>query len=102
MEIPEHTEFAIELDCPERYAAYLQKSLPEFYHDYLRKNYLRGSGLEARIPDRIYIGNQFCHLLFPEEELLFAMLEKAKKSLRQSRFLLLMSEKLCLKTSLHC
>lgn len=79
MEIPEHTEFAIELDCPERYAAYLQKSLPEFYHDYLRKNYLRGSGLEARIPDRIYIGNQFCHLLFPEEELLFAMLEKAKK-----------------------
>ena len=81
MEIPEHTEFAIELDCPERYAAYLQKSLPEFYHDYLRKNYLRGSGLEARIPDRIYIGNQFCHLLFPEEELLFAMLEKAKKEL---------------------
>lgn len=79
MEIPEHTEFAIELDCPERYAAYLQKSLPEFYHDYLRKNYLRGSGLEARIPDRIYIGNQFCHLLFPEEELLFVMLEKAKK-----------------------
>lgn len=79
MEIPEHTEFAIELDCPERYAAYLQKSLPEFYHDYLRKNYLRGSGLEARIPDRIYIGNQFCHLLFSEEELLFAMLEKAKK-----------------------
>lgn len=79
MEISEHTEFAIELDCPERYAAYLQKSLPEFYHDYLRKNYLRGSGLEARIPDRIYIGNQFCHLLFPEEELLFAMLEKAKK-----------------------
>lgn len=79
MEILEHTEFAIELDCPERYTAYLQKSLPEFYHDYLRKNHLQGSGLEARIPDRIYIGNQFCHLLFPEEELLFAMLEKAKK-----------------------
>lgn len=79
MEIPEHTEFAIELDCPERYTAYLQKSLPEFYHDYLRKNHLQGSGLEARIPNRIYIGNQFCHLLFPEEELLFAMLEKAKK-----------------------
>ena len=79
MEIPEHTEFAIELDCPERYTAYLQKSLPEFYHDYLRKNHLQGSGLEARIPDRIYIGNQFCHLLFPEEELFFAMLEKAKK-----------------------
>lgn len=79
MEIPEHTEFAIEFDCPERYTAYLQKSLPEFYHDYLRKNHLQGSGLEARIPDRIYIGNQFCHLLFPEEELLFAMLEKAKK-----------------------
>ena len=79
IEIPEHTEFAIEFDCPERYTAYLQKSLPEFYHDYLRKNHLQGSGLEARIPDRIYIGNQFCHLLFPEEELLFAMLEKAKK-----------------------
>ncbi len=30
-------------------------------------------------PDRIYIGNQFCHLLFPNEKELFMMLEKAHK-----------------------
>ena len=81
IEIPEHTEFALELDRPELYTAYLEKTLPEFYYNYLSENYLRDSGLAARIPDRIYIGNQFCHLLSPEDPLLFAMLEKAKKEL---------------------
>lgn len=33
--------------------------------------------LEHRVPDRLYIGNQFCHLLFPERKLLFKIIEKA-------------------------
>ena len=28
------------------------------------------------IPDRLYIGNQFCHLLLPEERCLFELMEK--------------------------
>ena len=35
-----------------------------------------GHGLNL---NRIYIGNQFCHLLFPDEKELFMMLEKAYK-----------------------
>ena len=80
-EIPEHAEFSIELDRQELYTAYLQKSLSEFYKGYLRKNYLWESGLKKKIPERIYVGNQFCHLLFPEEEILFSILEKAKREL---------------------
>ena len=81
IEISENIEVAMEIDRPELYTAYLEKPFLEFYHDYLRKNHLWRSGLEMRVPDRIYIGNQFCHLLFPEEHLLFAILEKAKKEL---------------------
>ena len=81
IEIPEHIEFALELDRQKLYTTYLTRSLSDFYQDYLRKNYLWRSGLELRVPDRIYIGNQFCHLLFPEEAILFSMLEKAKKEL---------------------
>ena len=33
--------------------------------------------LEHGVPDRLYIGNQFCHLLFPERKLLFEIIEKA-------------------------
>ena len=33
--------------------------------------------LEHRVPDHLYIGNQFCHLLFPERKLLFKIIEKA-------------------------
>lgn len=79
IEIPEGMEFAMEIDCPELYEAYLREDLMDFYRKYLQKNHIFGSGLEKKIPARIYIGNQFCHLLFPEEELLFAMLEKAKR-----------------------
>lgn len=79
MEIPENMEFAMEIDCPELYEKYLEENLVDFYRNYLRENHILGSGLEKRFPERIYIGNQFCHLLFPKEEILFAMLEKAKK-----------------------
>lgn len=77
--IPESTEFALEIDHPELYEAYLRESLEDFYRSYLEKNYVCGSGLEKCLPERLYIGNQFCHLLFPKEDLLFAMLEKAKR-----------------------
>lgn len=36
--------------------------------------------------NRFYIGNAFCHLLFPETEQLFALLEKAEKELLQVTF----------------
>lgn len=74
-----YPSFAIELDRPEWYDAYLEKSLPDFMADYWEKNCVVPSLRSRRLPDRIYIGNQFCRLLFPKKESLFALLEKARR-----------------------
>ena len=73
------TELALEIDRPELYQAYLGSSLTEFSKKYARKCIgICGSIiLEHGVPDRLYIGNQFCHLLFPERKLLFEIIEKA-------------------------
>lgn len=89
------TEMALELDRPELYQAYLQKGIewmtarcPEWNcliksesltesESITGSRSLMESMMGSKKPDRIYIGNQFCHLLFPEEEELFALLDKA-------------------------
>lgn len=72
-------EMALELDRPELYQAYLQKGIAWMIVHCPEWNCLiKSESLEeSERPDRIYIGNQFCHLLFPEEEKLFALLDKA-------------------------
>ena len=72
-------ELALEIDRPELYQEYLNSSLTEFSKKYAGKCIgICGSIiLEHRVPDHLYIGNQFCHLLFPERKLLFEIIEKA-------------------------
>ena len=72
------TELALEIDRPELYQEYLDSSLTEFSKKYAGKCIgICGSIiLEHRVPDHLYIGNQFCHLLFPERKLLFEIIEK--------------------------
>ena len=88
-------ETAIEIDRPELYRDYLQndiKQLAEQCYEWKRiTRNQSGSDKQNSSPDsaanigysfnlnRIYIGNQFCHLLFPDEKELFMMLEKAYK-----------------------
>ncbi len=88
-------ETAIEIDRPELYREYLQndiKQLTEQCYEWKRiTRNQSGSDKQNSNPDsasnigyrfnlnRIYIGNQFCHLLFPSEKELFMMLEKAYK-----------------------
>ena len=43
----------------------------------LENNFLEHHTLSKKRVTRIYIGNQFCHNLFPRKELLFQVLEKA-------------------------
>ena len=76
-----HTEMALELDRPELYQLYLNESLEGFTRKFAEKSLgiCRKMILEKNLPDRLYIGNQFCHLLFPERTLLFRMLEKADR-----------------------
>ena len=88
-------ETAIEIDRPELYREYLQndiKQLAEQCYEWKRITRIQsGSDKQNSSYDsasnigysfnlnRIYIGNQFCHLLFPDEKELFMMLEKAYK-----------------------
>ena len=72
----DNTEFAMELNCTSLYEEYLCQPLQAFLASYWQKNYLTHSYFAGRIPDRFYIGNQFCHNLFPIEEQLFSIMDK--------------------------
>ena len=72
----DNTEFALELNCTSLYEEYLRQPLQAFLASYWQKNYLTHSYFAGRTPDRFYIGNQFCHNLFPTEEQLFSIMDK--------------------------
>lgn len=88
-------ETAIEIDRPELYREYLQNDIKQLIEQCYEWKKITGnqsgSDKQNSSPDsalnigyrfdlnRIYIGNQFCHLLFPNEKELFMMLEKAYK-----------------------
>ena len=88
-------ETAIEIDRPELYREYLQNDIKQLIEQCYEWKRTTGNQLDSNkqndSPDnksnighglnlnRIYIGNQFCHLLFPDEKELFMMLEKAYK-----------------------
>ena len=74
------TEFALELNYTFLYEEYLHRPLEEFLAFYWQQNLFSGTPLfqelASRTPDRFYIGNQFCHNLFPTEEQLFFIMDK--------------------------
>lgn len=75
----EQFEWAVELDTPWLYEKYLEADFKAFMDNYWKRNHLSGHWLSDIRPQRLYIGNAFCHLLFPEEDRLFQLLEKARK-----------------------
>lgn len=76
-----NAELALELDHKEMYVDYLQLSFAEFLKKYAENSIGICKKLlqSERKPERLYIGNQFCHLLFPEQDMLFKLMEKAVK-----------------------
>ena len=70
---------ALELDHPSVYTQFLKQSIDEFLADYQERYPVFQDWFRERKVERIYIGNAFCHLLFPEETTLFSMLDKAYK-----------------------
>ena len=70
-------ELAITIDRPKLYEAFLEKDWKVFCKDYWKDNFLQNHPFSRKPITRIYLGNQFCHNLFPEKEQLFGMLEKA-------------------------
>ncbi len=71
-------ELAVELDRPELYELYLSMKFCDFMDWYWKMNRAEKMGKGIPILERIYVGNAFCHLLFPKKELLFKILEKAE------------------------
>lgn len=74
-----NVELALELDRPALYRAFLEQDPETFFHHVCAENGVLAGCFRKRKPDRLYIGNAFCHLLFPEENELFSMLEKARR-----------------------
>ena len=70
-------ELAMDLDRSELYTSYLNRNLEDWISHYWSSNHLSWHPLSRLRPERLYIGNQFCHLLFPEENVLFALMDKA-------------------------
>ena len=70
-------EVAVALQSNELNELYLKTDPDEFQRLYSKKYYMEWHPL-FHIPfTRIYIGNQFCHNLFPKQEMLMKLLEKA-------------------------
>ncbi len=78
----EYPEFdlAITLDRPKLYQAFLEKDWTDFCEDYWEENFLEHHPLHKKKITRIYVGNQFCHNLFPEKKQLFQILDKAAEN----------------------
>jgi hypothetical protein len=72
-------ELAITLDNDILYEKYMNSSIISFKKDYLKENFADKHKLFQKDITRLYIGNEFCHNLFPEVKLLKSLMEKAKK-----------------------
>lgn len=70
-------ELALALDRRIWYNLYERNTIEKFTELYWKENGIGGWEQHKIIPDRLYIGNAFCHLLLPGEEQLFALMEKA-------------------------
>lgn len=79
MPVPDECELAVELNCAELWQLYLDMPIAGFMAAYARARELPQGWLPERVPDRLYIGNPFCRHVFPGDETLRAILQKARK-----------------------
>lgn len=71
-------ELAITLNNDILYKKYIEKDISIFKKEYLKENFAENHKLFQKDINRLYIGNEFCHNLFPEVKVLMSMLEKVK------------------------
>ncbi len=70
-------EMAVKIDNHILYNEYLKRDIKYFQEYYYKENCIKSLGIFNNPIDRIYIGNEFCHNLFPKEDVLIKMLEKS-------------------------
>lgn len=71
-------ELAINVDRPYLYEQYLSMDMQSFTSGYFSENNLVNHAFAKKEVKRIYVGNEFCHHLFPTTHQLISILEKAK------------------------
>ena len=79
MDVLNSIEMAITLDNDDLYEKYIDNDKESFKEYYFKKNFLENHMLFKKNIERLYIGNEFCHNLFPSLQDLIKMLEKAKE-----------------------
>jgi len=75
----ENVEVAIKIDNHVLYNKYLELEFIRFKNYYLSENYMDNTIICNKEISRIYIGNEFCHNLFPKADMLMDILTKAKQ-----------------------
>ena len=71
-------ELAITIDNDVLYKRYLHNDFSTFINMYYKDNFINKEKFIKKDISRIYIGNEFCHNLFPDEVTLIKILNKAK------------------------
>lgn len=77
--IAKQVSFSMELDNLKLWSQYEKQPIQILWKRYWQEHHLEGHPFAACEPSGIYIGNPFCHMLFPEWKLLERMLDKAKR-----------------------
>ena len=72
-----HCSLAVFLNCRDLWMLYLETPVSDFMDAYAKLRGIPRFVLPERSPDRLYIGNAYCRLVFPEPELLEKLLNKA-------------------------
>ena len=70
-------ELAINVDNYELYNKYLNEDRETFMSNYLKDNFIEKHKLMYKNISRIYVGNEFCHNLFPSKRMLIDIIKKA-------------------------
>ncbi len=70
-------ELAINVDNYELYNKYLNEDIETFMSNYLKDNFIEKHKLMYKNISRIYVGNEFCHNLFPSKSMLIDIIKKA-------------------------
>ena len=78
-DILKSAELAISLDNGILYRKYMDSNIKDFKTYYFKKNFIEKHKFFLMEIKRLYIGNEFCHNLFPDVNLLISIMNKAKE-----------------------
>lgn len=70
-------EVALKIDNHKLYKRFIEQDFNAFKKQYFKQAYIGQAIADELNITRVYLGNEFCHNLFPSKKLLFQLLDKA-------------------------